>query len=200
MPVGVLWDVGNVFVRWDPRTLYLKIFEDPAACDRFLDEVCTLEWHSRHDRGLSFADGIAELTARFPEHGQAIAAWKSRWWEMFSGPVDETTACVAALHRRGVLQVGLTNMSEEVWDGVRAINPALELLSDVVISGRERVIKPEPQIYAIACARAGLAPHQLLFVDDSAANIEQAEKLGFDTHLFCDPAALRPALQARGLL
>ena len=196
----MLWDVGNVFVRWTPRTLYSKIFPDPVQCDRFLGEVCTMAWHGRHDRGLSFTDGIAELTARFPQHASAIAAWKTRWWEMFSGAIPETESCVAALHRNGVAQFGLTNMADEVWDGVRRMSPALDLLADVVISGREGLIKPEPEIYAIACARAGLAAHELLFIDDSAANIDAARALGFDTHLFEDPAALRPALEARRLL
>ena len=36
MPKAVLWDIGNVVVRWDPRTLYAKIFKEPADLDRFL--------------------------------------------------------------------------------------------------------------------------------------------------------------------
>ena len=197
---AVLWDVGNVFVRWDPRTLYSKIFPDPTERDRFLSTVCTLEWHGRHDRGLPFDEGIAELSARFPEHAEAIAAWKDRWWEMFSGAISETEACVRELHVRKVPQFGLTNMSIEVWDGVRAIAPSLDLLDEVLISGLTGLIKPEPAIYRAACEMAGMVPAELLFIDDSAVNVEAAAALGFDVHRFVEPVALRPALQARGLL
>ena len=51
----VLWDFGNVIVRWNPRTLYEKIFPDPAECDRFLSDVCTLAWHAPTDCGVTFA-------------------------------------------------------------------------------------------------------------------------------------------------
>jgi len=200
MPIALLWDFGNVIVRWDPRTLYTKIFADPAECDRFLSEVCTLSWHAAHDRGVSFADNRAELVARHPEHAEAIRAWEDRWPEMFSGAIPETEAAIEALHARGVAQYGLSNISMEVIDQVRALSPAFGRLDDAVLSGDVRLAKPDPAIFELACARFGLAPRDLLFVDDSAANIEAAQALGFDVHHFTDPAALRPALEARGLL
>lgn len=199
-PSAVLWDIGNVVVRWDPRTLYAKIFPDPAERDRFLAEVCTMAWHAQTDRGVAFADNVARLQARHPEHAAAIAAWHVRWWEMFSGVIEETEAAINALAARGVPQFGLTNMSAEVWPGVRAMTRAFEHLADVVVSGAERCIKPEPRIFEIACERSGCAPEEMLFVDDSAANIAAAERLGFFVHRFEDPAALRPALERHGLL
>ena len=199
-PTAVLWDIGNVVVRWEPRTLYAQIFPDPAECDRFLAEVCTLAWHAETDRGLSFADNIAKLTAQQPHHAAAIAAWHGRWWEMFGGVIAETEAAIVDLAERRVPQFGLTNMSAEVWPGVRAMTPAFEHFRDVVVSGDERCIKPEARIFEIACARTGLRPEQMLFVDDSAVNIAAAQALGFVVHRFDDPAALRPALERYGLL
>lgn len=200
MVVGVLWDVGNVIVRWNPRTLYAKIFDDAAACDRFLSEVCTMDWHGRHDTGVTFDEGVAQLTAEHPHYASEIAAWRDRWWEMFSGAIPETEAAIEALHRRGVPQYGLTNMSNETWAGTRAMSPAFQRLRDVVVSAEEGCIKPDPRIYGIVVERTGLSPDQLLFVDDNPDNIAAAEALGFDVHRFEDPAALRPALEARGLL
>jgi FMN phosphatase YigB (HAD superfamily) len=197
---GVLWDVGNVFVRWDPRTLYSKIFPDPAERERFLGEVCTVAWHQAHDAGKPFADNIAELTERHPHHAKAIAAWRERWGEMFSGCIEETEGVMAELHARGVPQYGLTNMSLEVWDEVQAMSPVFDHFHDVVVSAAERVIKPDPAIFEVALARAGLDPHELLFIDDSAANIAAAAAMGFEVHHFTDPAALRPAIVAHGLL
>jgi HAD superfamily hydrolase (TIGR01549 family) len=199
-PVGVLWDVGNVIVRWDPRTLYSKIFPDPAERDRFLAEVCTPAWNHAFDRGRPMAEGIDELSARHPHHAEAIAAWSARWPEMFSGTIDQTTSAMAALHERGAPMFGLTNMSHEKSAEVLAMHPAFGLMADIVISGVEKLAKPEPEIFALACRRAGLAPDALLFVDDLPANIEAARALGFHVHLFDDPDALAPALARHGLL
>ncbi|MGH6956271.1 MAG: HAD family hydrolase [Caulobacteraceae bacterium] len=197
---GVVFDVGNVIVRWDPRTLYSKIFPDPAERDWFLANVCTMAWHVRHDAGVSFAENRAPLIARYPEHQAAILAWSERWWEMFSGPIPETEAAIEALAARGVPMWGLTNMSTETSAGTFAMSPAFTRLAGIVVSGEVGLIKPDPRIYALATERAGMTPAELLFVDDSRRNVEAAEAGGFAVHLFRDPAALKPALAAYGLL
>ncbi len=200
MPKVLLWDFGNVIVRWNPRTLYSRIFPDPVACDRFLADVCTMDWHAPTDCGVTFAENCARLIAVHPHHEAEILAWHLRWDEMFSGPIAETEAAIEALHARGVVQYGLSNISHETYESTIAMSPAFRRLSGVVASGFEGVMKPDPRIFALCCDRFGRAPGDFLFVDDSARNIAAAEAMGFDTHHFTDPAALRPALEARGLL
>jgi 2-haloacid dehalogenase/putative hydrolase of the HAD superfamily len=199
-PKAVLFDIGNVIVRWSPRTLYAKIFPDPAELDHFLNDVATMTWHAETDRGLSFADNIARLSAIHPEYAPQIAAWWDRWDEMFSGTIPETEAVIEDLAARGVVMHGLTNMSVQAWPGVRAMSPAFARLTSVIVSGEEGLIKPDPAIYALTCARVGLEPHKMLFIDDSRPNIDAAAALGFHVHHFTDPAALRPALEGYGLL
>jgi HAD superfamily hydrolase (TIGR01509 family) len=200
MPKAVLWDVGNVVVRWNPRTLYEQFFEEPAECDRFLSHVCTMEWHVRHDLGVTFEENRKPLLSQFPEYAEAICAWEQRWWDMFSGTITETESAIEALHARGVPQFVLSNMSHEVFDGIVAMSPAFQRIDGFVISAQEKLIKPQAELYQRTCARFGYAPQDFFFVDDSAWNIAAAAELGFDTLHFTDPAALRPALEARGLL
>lgn len=199
-PKGVVWDVGNVIVRWDPRTLYSKIFPDAGQRDDFLTRVCSMTWHLQTDLGVHPDENTAALIARFPEHEAEIRAWWERWDEMFSGVIKETEALIHKLAERGVPQFGLTNMAAHSWPDIRAMSPAFERLSLVMVSGEERLIKPDPRIFERLCERTGMAPAELVFVDDSARNIEAAQALGFHTHHFTDPAALRPALEALGLL
>ena len=200
MPNAVLWDFGNVIVRWNPRTLYEQIFTDTVECDRYLTQVCTLAWHTPTDCGVTFAENCAALAARHPHHEAEIWAWHRRWDEMFSGAIAETEAAMEALHARGVPQYGLSNISHETLHSTLAMSPAFGRLAGYVASGVERVMKPDPAIYRLCCARFGLAPSDMLFVDDSARNIEAARALGFDVHHFTDPAALWPALEQRGLV
>jgi 2-haloacid dehalogenase/putative hydrolase of the HAD superfamily len=199
-PKAVIWDVGNVIVRWNPRTLYSQIFPDPAECDRFLSHVCTMDWHMATDRGVSFAENCAELSYKHPEYAREIAAWQTRWSDMFSGAIPETEAAIEALHAKGVAQYVLSNMSRETFDDTFAMSPAFGRIADQVISGREGVIKPEPAIFHLACQRFGGPPEDFLFVDDGAHNVEAARALRFHVHHFTDPAALGPALEKFGLL
>src|SRR5688572_3488231 len=117
MPKALLWDFGNVIVRWDPRTLYAKFFKEPAEVDWFLSHVCAMDWHMAHDAGVTFEENRARLLPKHPEYAEAIHAWESRWWEMFSGAVPETEAVIEALHARGVPQYGLSNISHETLEG-----------------------------------------------------------------------------------
>ena len=199
-PRAVLFDVGNVIVDWDPRRLYRKIFPDEAQVDTFLAEVCTMAWHTEHDRGRPFAHGADLLIAEHPQHAEAIRAWRGRWDEMFVGAIAETEAVMRDLHARGVPIHGLTNMSPEVWPGVQAMSDVFALFDTVVVSGDEGLVKPDPAIFRLACARTGLAPADLAFVDDNAANIAAARALGFPVVHFTAPAALRPGLERLGLL
>ena len=199
-PSAVLFDVGNVIVDWDPRRLYAKIFPDPAEREAFLSQVCTMAWHTEHDRGRPFAHGAELLIAEHPHHADAIRAWRGRWDEMFGGAIAETEAVMRDLHARGVPIHGLTNMSPEVWPQVQAMSDVFALFDRVIVSGDEGLIKPDPAIFRLACDRTGLAPGDMVFVDDNADNIAAAQALGFPTVRFADPAALRPALERFGLL
>jgi HAD superfamily hydrolase (TIGR01509 family) len=197
---GVVFDVGNVIVRWGPRTLYSKIFPDPAERDWFLANVCTMEWHIRHDAGVSFAENRVELIRRFPKYEAAIVAWGDRWWEMFSGPIPETEAAIEAMHARGVPMFGLTNMSAETSAGTFSMSPAFGRLNHIVVSAEVGFSKPDPRIFKLVAQRAKLEPCELLFVDDTSRHVEAAAALGFATHHLTDPATLRPALVELGLL
>lgn len=200
MPNVVLWDIGNVMVRWNPRTLYDKIFPEPVARDRFLSSVCTMDWHIAHDLGVTFAENRARLLPQFPEFEAEITAWETRWMEMFSGHIEETCQAMDDLHAAGVPQYVLSNMSGEVLDQITAIIPAWNRVAGRVISAEVGLMKPDPEIFNLACDQFDLRPEDTFFIDDSAANIASAAALGFHTHHFIDPADLRPDLVSKGLL
>lgn len=200
-PRAVLWDVGNVIVDWSPRRLYDKIFKEPAARDQFLSSVCTMGWHLETDRGTQTPESnTARLVAQHPDHEAEIRAWWDRWDEMFDGVIPETESVMEALAERGVPQHALTNMSHYAWPRCQAMSPAFRHIREAIVSAEELLIKPDPAIYQVVLERTGLEPQDLIFVDDSAFNIEAAAALGFHVHHFTDPAALWPALASHGLL
>jgi 2-haloacid dehalogenase len=195
----ILFDLGNVLVKWNPRNLYRKVFATAEEMERFLSEVCTTEWNEQQDAGRAVAEANAFLIARHPHYKTEIEAYYGRFDEMIAGEMEGMAAVVADLKARGVPLYGLSNWCAETFHhGLRY--PILRDLKDVVVSGRERVKKPDPRIFRIAIDRFGLTPDRTLFVDDVAANIAAGAAAGLKGHLFTGADELRRALEAAGLL
>ncbi|MFC7049713.1 HAD family hydrolase [Emcibacter nanhaiensis] len=200
-PACVVFDLGNVLVRWHPRNAFAPLFRnDPRDLDHFLDNICNMDWHNRLDAGLSFREGITELSARFPDHADMIAAYDSRWKEMFNGEIRENVDLVRKLHTDGVPLFALTNFPKEKYDDFRRAYGFMDSFRDVVVSGHEGVIKPDMQIYRILLERTGFPAEQTLFIDDRKENILAADALGFQTHHFQSPKRLTEELLNQGLL
>ena len=198
---AVVFDVGNVLYQWSPRALYERLIPDGQALDAFLAEVVTTDWHFQHDAGRDFAETSAELIARFPQHRDLILAWVSCFNETLTVPVAGMPDLVAELDRRGVPLFGITNFSHEFWPPFRAREAhVFDRFGDIIVSGVEKLVKPDPAIYALALRRFGLEPGEAMFVDDNAANVSSARENGFVAHHFRDAEMLRNELAALGLL
>jgi HAD superfamily hydrolase (TIGR01509 family) len=194
----VVWDFGGVLFDWDPRHLYRKVMADEAEVERFLTEVCTLEWHVQHDAGARFADTLPALRAEHPEDAAWIDLYLERYVEMDGGPIPGTSEIVAELHDAGVPQYGLTNMPHEVWEPFRRSIPLLAGLAGVVVSGTEGVAKPDHAIYRLLAERFALDPARTAFVDDRAENASAATACGFHGIHFTGAEALREELRVLG--
>lgn len=200
-PRAVIFDVGMVLYRWDPRFLYERLIEDDRALDAFLANVLTRDWHVQHDAGRLFADTSAELIARFPEHEALISVWGPRFNETIPGPVPGMTELVEELDAAGVPLFAITNFSGEFWKPFRAREAALfDRFRGIVVSGDEKLLKPDPAIYALALERFGLAPGEAVFIDDVPANAEAATRAGIQGIHFTGAHALRADLAGLGLL
>jgi 2-haloacid dehalogenase len=203
---AVVLDVGNVLIHWDPPALYRKIFLNPDGTpdeDKvawFLANICAPEWNIQQDLGRSIAEGNAALIRRHPELRDAIEAYYGHHLEALTAPIQSTVDCMRALQNAGVPVHGLTNYGRETFAMAKTKFDFLNEFDGVVVSGEEGLIKPDPAIFQVLIVRFKLTPGRTLFVDDSAANIAAASRLGFHVHHFTDPVALKPCLIWHGLL
>lgn len=198
---AVVFDFGGVLIHWDPFLLYGPHFNnDRAAMQRFLDEIGFAEWNALQDAGRPFAEGIAELSARFPQHAALIRAYHERFEETLSGPIQGSVEILRALKQQGRTLYGLSNWSAETFERVRHNFPFLDLLETIVLSGEARVNKPDPRIFQVLLDRTGRQAGDCLLIDDSPANVAAAAVLGFQTVRFESPQQLKDALVRRGLL
>nr|WP_218943158.1 HAD-IA family hydrolase [Sphingomonas sp. R-74633] len=186
---------------WRPRSLYERLIGDDRALDAFLANVLTMAWHTELDRGRPFAEASAELAAAHPEHADLIAAWGPRFNETLGPPIAGMAEILAELDSRGVPLFAITNFSGEFFRAFTPLHPDIfGRFRDIVVSGDEKLIKPDPAIYALALARFGLKGPDSVFIDDSAKNIAAADDAGIHGLLFTDADKLRGELEALGLL
>jgi 2-haloacid dehalogenase len=198
---AVVFDVGKVLVEWAPHYLYDKLVPDAVERAAFLRDVVTTAWHFQHDAGRPFAETSAELIAQFPQHRALIEAWGPRFNESIPRLIPGMADLVAELAARNVPLFAITNFSGEFWKPFVAREAALFApFRDIVVSGDEKVMKPDPAIYRLALRRFGLAADEGMFIDDNLANVRGAEAEGFVGHHFVDAPTLRADLTARGLL
>ena len=132
----VIFDMGAVLIDWDPRYLYR------------LAQVCSPQWKQWNltmDGGRPVDQALAERQRLYPQHHDAIQAWKDRWPEMLAGSVPGSAALVRDLHQAGVPLYGLTNLL-----------PRKPLVSRPTTSPRRRgcAVGSSPR----ACCRPRFAP------------------------------------------
>ncbi len=197
---AVVFDVGRVLFQWELRYLFAQLIADRQELDWFLASVVTEEWHFQHDAGRPLAEMVAERIAKFPGHAALIEAYAARFNDTIPGSVPGSLELVEALHGAGVPLFAITNFGAEFWPAFRATQPIFDRFRDVVVSGVERMVKPDPAIYALAARRFGHAPADMLFIDDNAANIASARGCGWQVHHFTDAARLAEDLRARRLI
>ncbi|WP_159728516.1 HAD family phosphatase [Methylosinus sp. Ce-a6] len=196
----VVFDVGNVLVDWNPRHLYRKLFDDAEAMERFLGEICTTDWNLELDRGRPFAEAVDELVTRFPDFAEAIRAYDARWSEMVAGPIAGSVALLERLAERETPLYALTNFSDEKFVETYERFVFFRRFAGVVVSGRVKLLKPDPAIYRLLLETYGLDPAECFFIDDSAANVEGARNVGMHAARFESPEQVERELMELALL
>ena len=159
---AVIFDVGGVLYHWHPCYLYEKLIPDRDRLEWFCASVVTPEWHFQHDAGRPAAETTAELVAAFPEERDLIEAYVPRWLETLPGPVEGMIELVHALADKGVPLYGITNFSHEFWPRFVSTEPAFARFRDIIVSGEERMVKPDPAIFALAKRRFPVDPARAL--------------------------------------
>ena len=197
---SIVFDVGQVLIRWEPHRVYRDDFATDAEIDAFLSKIGFGPWNLEQDRGRTWDEAVALKVAEFPEHADLIAKFHSNWHDAVPGEIPEGVEALAAVRALGGPVYGITNFSAEKWAECQERFDFLTHFTDVVVSAHERLVKPDPAIFELFLNRNGLDAEDCLFIDDSAANIATAESLGFDTIHMTDPKCLIGKLRVRGVL
>ena len=198
-PGTVVFDLGGVLIDWDPHYLYRQLLP-PDEVQPFLDEVGFAEWNHEQDAGGSWVEAVERHSARHPHRRDLLAAYPERFAETMSGPVPGTVELLRELHTDGVRLLALTNWSAETFPHALARFDFLALFEGILVSGVERVAKPDPRVFRLLVERYDLDPAATVFVDDAARNVAAGSEAGLRAVLFRGADQLRRDLSRLGLL
>lgn len=182
---NVVFDFGGVLFDWDPRYFYRSVFNNDEKMEFFLKNITTTTWNSQMDRGRTFEECMNELANEHPEYKEQIMLYRKGWDTMLKGEIENGIRLFNAVKKSGKYKIyGLTNWSAETFPVAFNRFKCLQEFEGIVVSGEEKMIKPEKGIYLTLLERYGLKPEETFFTDDNLANIEVAKSRGIHTIQF----------------
>ncbi|WP_316742103.1 HAD family phosphatase [Pedobacter antarcticus] len=196
---NIIFDFGDVLLDWNPRYLYEKHFEDKNEMNYFLENICNHDWNREQDRGRPFAEAVQILQRQFPEYQEKIAMYDDCWATMLRSDIPETVEILNSVSKTHNI-FGLTNWSAEKIKVAYERFDFLKQFDGIVVSGEEKLVKPDHRIYYILLQRFGIKAQESLFIDDNPANVKAAQELGIYAIQFTTPQSLKEELKSFNIL
>lgn len=196
---NIVFDFGGVLVDWNPRYLYKEHFASEAAMEEFLENICTDAWNIEQDRGRPLVEATRILQEQYPEYHDLIGLFYGEWETMMKDQIHETVKILHEVRPKFGL-FGLTNWSDETIGFAYNRFDFFKEFDGIVVSGVEKLIKPDPAIFHLLLNRYQINAEESVFIDDNAANIKAAQEIGFQTVHFKNPEQLRAELIGLGVL
>ena len=191
----VIFDLGGVLIDWNPEYVFREVFEEEAEMRYFFENICTSEWNVQQDAGRPLSEATEQKLKEFPEYETAIRAYYGRWEEMLGGPINASVNLLKKISTANTHRLyALTNWSHETFPVALERYDFLQIFEGIVVSGVEKLIKPDPRIYHTILERYSIEPTTAVFIDDSIRNVEGAKGVGLQGIHFQSPEQLEEAL------
>ncbi len=179
---NIIFDFGGVLMDWNPRYYFKDYFNDNEKMEYFLEHIAQDEWNVEQDRGRSLAEGTEIQVKKFPEWEKEIRAFYDNWTVMLKSDIPQNVEVLRKLKNTDYHLFGLTNWSEETFPYALENYDFFQIFEGkIVVSGTEKLIKPDPKIWHVLLDRYHIKAEESVFIDDNPKNIEMARSLGFNT-------------------
>lgn len=187
-----IFDLGGVLIDWNPEYVFLNEFDgDREKMNWFFDNICTSEWNEQQDAGTPYQQAAEERVQLFPEHEKHIRMFYGRWEEMLGEAIHGTVEILKTLRdSKQIRLIALTNWSHETFPIALERFDFLGWFEGIVVSGEEKMIKPQAEIYKLTLERYQIDPNSAVFIDDRESNVIGAIASGMKGIHFQSPKQL----------
>lgn len=196
---AIVFDMGNVLMTFD-GPYFASCFTDTPEDAALLNDALfgAPIWALLDSGTVSHETALRVATAHLPERLRPNVEKCFRHWPELSEPLENVNDLAIRLKGEGYQIYVLSNANVNIMEQLGHA-PATPHLDGVVVSGIERVMKPDPAIFLLLCERYGLAPEECIFIDDNADNCEGARVAGMHAYHFTgDAAELAATIRALG--
>lgn len=176
---NIIFDIGNVILAWRPREVIEKTLQDPAKLEFYLKNVFTHPGWLDFDRGIieSEEQAIEFFTLQLNQPRDDIERLLQVVRESLL-PIPESLVLLEECAAKALNLFALTNMPKTTYEYLREKYPFWQNFKDVIVSGRVKMIKPDPAIYTYLLQRNNLIAEETIFLDDNLDNVIAARNLG----------------------
>lgn len=197
---NIIFDLGNVLLNFKPLDyLYKKIPEKQRAHQIYEEIFQSTEWLML-DRGLiTEEEALDRICERNVDKSRIIRDLMDDWYEMLT-PIEGVVDIINELRHKGYKTYFLSNFHLLAFENVSKRYSFFENFDGGIVSYKEKLMKPEKDIYDKLTATYEIHPHESIFIDDTRENIEGATKSGFETILFTTALELREKLAGYNVL
>lgn len=189
---NIVFDVGQVLLRFEPKEFLPRMFPADIAQRLMPPALFGGDLWLRMDRGDFSAEECARLITE--KEGQPeLMPYELEFMLNFAKQMSllPPAHLVPELKKMGKKLYIISNYGIETFAATQAQFPELFSQFDgMVISAREKLIKPDLRIYQLLCDRYGLKPEECVFIDDLLANVQGAIDAGFQGIHYTGPEAI----------
>lgn len=179
MTRALLLDLGNVVLEVDFRRTFRRWATTTGVPAALLEERWQLDdAYCAHERGeLEFEAYVHALGARLGID-MPLVDWLDGWNDLFVAPYARVQQRLAATDTPLYAFTNTNPTHEQAWRARYA--DALVHFREIFVSSTLGARKPERIAFEIVAERMGLAPADIVFLDDTLENVEGAADAGFN--------------------
>lgn len=200
---NVVFDVGNVFVRWSPPTVIERCFRLRPDSDENLRKADALLrgplWKSLNRGELTQPE--IELAYQ-DEFGLTPQETQSLFFHIIDHQdlLDGTVALARRIKHAGYRVFALTDNVHEIVAHLKSRHQFWDMFEGAVVSAEVGLLKPDPAIFRHLVDSYGLDPAETVFLDDVPANIDGARSIGLEARVFTTASRCEDDLRNLGLI
>lgn len=185
---NIVFDMGRVLVDYDPVRVCrqrTKSEEEVEAVRKALFQ--SEEWILLDEDMITEEEAMDRVKRRLPnEHLRQLADWSMAHWHEYNlDPKEGMEELIQELKEKGYQIYLCSNVSLRFFEFKDRI-PGIQFFDGILISAKERLIKPNPAIYQRLFEKFSICPEESFFIDDLPANIESSKKCGMNGYCFAD--------------
>lgn len=194
MVKNIIFDLGNVLLNFKPVVYLHTKISNKEKVQQIYEEIFTSEEWLMLDRGvITEEEAVDEICNRSTENSELIRSVMHNWYQLLT-PIEDTIEVLKELKDKGYKLYVLSNFHLLAYKDVTKRYKFFTYFDGGIISYKEKLMKPEKDIYDKLIRRYEINPKESIFIDDTQENIESAAKLGFKAILFTNSKDLRRKL------